>query len=85
MIGILKDLSIRIEQKFILADFFVMEMEEDFQIAMLLGIHFLAAVWAIIDVKRGKLTFEVAGEKIEFILSKLIKNYFLEILVVKLT
>lgn len=34
----------------------------------------LLLMGGIIDVKRGKLTFEVGEEKIEFILEKLFKN-----------
>ena len=47
-----------------------MDIKEDDDIPILLGRPFLSTVGAIIDVKRGKLTFEVGDEKIEFILSK---------------
>lgn len=37
------------------------------------GILFFAIVRAIIDVKKGKLTFEIGQEKVEFNLFKLTK------------
>jgi hypothetical protein len=48
----------------------VMDIKEDDEILILLGRPFLSTAGSIIDVKRGKLTFEVDDEKIEFILSK---------------
>lgn len=48
-------------------DFVIMDIDEDCQIPIILGMAFLATVGAIINVKRGKLTFEVGDEKIEFI------------------
>lgn len=72
-VGIVEDLQIRIEQLIILTDFVIMDIQEDFEISILLGRSFLATVKEIIDVKQGKLTFEVWDENIEFLLSKLIK------------
>lgn len=46
-------------------------MEEDFQVPILLGRPFLATVGAIIDVKHGKLAFNVGEEKVEFEFSNL--------------
>ncbi|XP_073222385.1 uncharacterized protein [Cicer arietinum] len=77
-VGILEDVSIKVGQLFIPADFVVLEMEEDSQVPILLGRHFLATTGAIIDVKNGKLVFNVSDEKIEFNLSNLMKNPSLE-------
>lgn len=68
-VGILEDILVRIGWLYIPIDFVVMDINEDSNILFLLGIPFLAITSAIIDVKRGKLTFEVGEEKIEFILS----------------
>lgn len=46
-----------------------MDIKENSTIPIILGRPFLAIAGEIIDVKRGKLTFEVGDEKIEFILS----------------
>jgi hypothetical protein len=50
-----------------------MDIREDSNTPILLGRPFLATVGAIIDVKRGKLTFEVGEEKVEFILTQFMK------------
>lgn len=55
-------------------DFVIMDIDEDCQMPIVLGRPFLATVGAIIDDKRGKLTFEVGEEKTKFILAKLLKN-----------
>ena len=73
-VGILEDVPLRIGQLYIPTDFVVMDITEDSSIPILLGRPFLATAGAIIDVKKGKLTFEVGDEKIEFILSKFMKN-----------
>ena len=71
-IGILEDIPVKIGQLYIPTDFVVMAIKEDEEIPILLGRPFLSTAGAIIDVKKGKLTFEVGDEKIEFILSKLL-------------
>lgn len=48
-----------------------MEMEEDSQIPILLRRPFHATTEVIIDVKSGKLAFNVGEEKIEFVFSNL--------------
>ncbi|XP_050919232.1 uncharacterized protein LOC127136752 [Lathyrus oleraceus] len=67
-VGILEDIPVRIRQIYIPTDFVVMDIKEDDEISILLGRPFLSIAGAIIDVKRGKLTFEVGDEKIESIL-----------------
>lgn len=74
LVGILKDVPIRIGRLFIHTDLVIMEMEEDSQIPIILGRPFLGTVGAIINVKHGKLTFEVGDDKIEFVMAKLMKN-----------
>lgn len=73
-VGILKDVPIRIGKLYIPTNFVIMEIEEDSQIPILLGRPFLAMIGAIVDVKRGRLTFQVWDKRIEFILSKIMKN-----------
>ncbi|XP_050914922.1 uncharacterized protein LOC127129847 [Lathyrus oleraceus] len=69
-VGILEDIPVRIRQLYIPTDFVVMDIKEDDKIPFLLGRPFLSTAGAILDVKRGKLNFEVGDEKIGFILSK---------------
>ena len=50
-----------------------MDIKEDSHIPIILGRPFLATAGAIIDVKKGKLTFEVGEEKVEFILAQFLQ------------
>ncbi len=51
--GILENIPIKVGKFFIPVDFFVLEMEEDVQILVILGRPFLATAGAIIDIKNG--------------------------------
>lgn len=72
--GVLNDVPFKIGEFYILVDFVIMDIKEDSEIPIILGSPFLAMNEAIIDVKRGKLTFQVGEEKVEFMLAKLMKN-----------
>jgi len=72
--GIIEDFPVKVGEVYIPADFVVMEMEEDNQVPILLGRPFLATTGALIDVKHGKLAFNVRKETVEFELAKLMKN-----------
>ncbi|XP_021755399.1 uncharacterized protein LOC110720654 [Chenopodium quinoa] len=65
-LGVLEDIPLRVGKFFIPCDFVVMEMEEDVNIPIILGRPFLATAGAIIDIKKGKITFEVGDEKLEY-------------------
>ena len=52
-----------------------MDIEEDTQVPLLLGIPFLATGAALIDVKKGELTLRVGEEVVDFNLNKNIKQY----------
>ena len=64
--GILEDVPIKVGEFYVPCDFMILKMEEDSQIPIILGCPFLATTGAIIDVKRGKITFKVREEKVEF-------------------
>ncbi|XP_021822418.1 uncharacterized protein LOC110763843 [Prunus avium] len=64
--GIIEDVLIRVKQFMFPADFFVLDMEEDHDIPLLLGRPFLATAGTLIDVQQGTLTLRVQGESIEF-------------------
>eukprot|EP00257_Ricinus_communis_P016231 XP_015574332.1 uncharacterized protein LOC107261208 [Ricinus communis] len=68
-LGILKDVPLRVGKFFVLCDFVVMEMEEDAKVPIILGRPFLATGGATIDMKNGKITFEVGDEKVEYSLT----------------
>lgn len=54
-----------------------MQIEEDTHTLILLGRPFLDTSEVIIHVNRENLTFKVGDDKIEFILSKIMKNPFI--------
>ena len=64
--GILEDISVKVGEFYVPCDFMILKMEVDSHIPIILGRLFLATAGAIIDVKRGKITFEVGEEKVEF-------------------
>ena len=57
--GIIEDVPVKVGEIYVPTDFVVMEIEEDNQVPILLGRPFLATAGAIIDVKHGKLEFNV--------------------------
>ncbi|XP_021727223.1 DNA damage-inducible protein 1-like [Chenopodium quinoa] len=65
-LGVLEDVPLRVGKFFIPCDFVVMEMEEDANVPIILGRPFLATAGAIIDMKNGKVTFEVGDEKLKY-------------------
>ena len=68
-VGMVENIPQQISQFYIPTGFIIMDIKKDSNIPIILGRSFLATVGVIIDVKRGKLTFEVGEEKTEFILS----------------
>jgi len=73
-VGVLEDILVMVDQYFIPGDVVILDMEEDTNVPIILGRHFLATVGALIDVKRGMLVMEVAGHKIEFDIFKIAKH-----------
>lgn len=63
-IEVLEDFPMRVGEYYVSLDFVIMGIGEDCKIPIILGRPFLSTAWAIIDVKRGKLTFELDDEKI---------------------
>ena len=64
--SILEDVLIKVGKFVFLVDFIVINMEEDKQVPLLLGIPFLATGAALIDVKKGELTLRVGDEAVQF-------------------
>ena len=51
-------------------DFFVIKMEEDTQVPLMLGRPFLETGATLIDVQKGELTLKVGDEAVQFNLNK---------------
>ena len=54
-------------------DFFVLEMEEDKEVIIILRRPFLTTGQALIDVKNGELTLGVSDEEVKFNLTKTVR------------
>ncbi|XP_021743413.1 uncharacterized protein LOC110709500 [Chenopodium quinoa] len=65
-LGILEDVPIQVGRVFVPCDFVAMEMEEDTRVPLILGRKFLNIAGVVIDMKEGRLTFNVGDEKISF-------------------
>ncbi|XP_073024266.1 uncharacterized protein [Primulina eburnea] len=72
-LGIVDDVELKIDKLKVLAEFLVLDMENSQDVHVILGRPLLAAVGAIIDVKRGKMTMEVEGQMVAVRASK--KSY----------
>ena len=57
--GVIEDVLIKIDKFIFLADFVVLDMEEDRDISIILGIPFLAIRKALIDVHKWELRLRV--------------------------
>ncbi|XP_010248092.1 PREDICTED: uncharacterized protein LOC104591019, partial [Nelumbo nucifera] len=64
--GIVEDVLVKVGNFIILADFIVLDMEEDRSMPLILGSPFLATGNALIDVQRGQLTLRINGEEVIF-------------------
>ena len=71
--GVLEDVLIKVGKFVFLVDFVIMNMEEDKQVPLLLGRHFLAAGAALIDVKNGEHTLRGGEEAVHFNLNTSLK------------
>ena len=64
--GVIEDVLVKVGKFIFLADFIVLDMEEDKEIPIILGRPFLATGRAMIDVKRGELKLRVQEEEDKF-------------------
>lgn len=55
----LEDVPVKVGNLYIKTNFIIMDIEEDSEVPIIVGKPFLCTIGAIIDVKRGRLTFEV--------------------------
>ncbi|XP_021637588.2 uncharacterized protein LOC110633336 [Hevea brasiliensis] len=74
-VGILENILIKVGKFFIHIDFVILEIEEDVQNPIILERPILATARAIIDVKNGRLTLKIGGEKeVKFNLFRVMKH-----------
>ena len=73
--GVLEDVLAKVGKIIFPMDFFVMKMEEDTQVPLLLGRPFLATGAALIDVQKGELTLRVGNEAVHFNLNRSLEHH----------
>ena len=64
--GIIKNMLVRVNSFFTLANFMVMDMEGDLGLHLILGRPFLRAARARIDIEKGEICFRVGKEVMFF-------------------
>ena len=72
--GIIEDVFIRVQKFVCLADLFILDVEEDHEIPLLLGRPLLTIAGTLKDVRQGTLTLRVQGESIEFKVFEAVKK-----------
>ena len=71
--GVLEDVLAKVDKFIFYVDFIVLDMEEDKEIPIILGRHFLATGRAMIDVQKRELTMRVNDQGIKFNVLKSMK------------
>ena len=71
--GILEDVHVKVDKFIFSVDFVVLEMEEDREVLIILGMPFLATRQALKNVKNGELTLRVGEEEVKFNLTKTVR------------
>jgi len=68
--GLLEDVLMKVGKFYFPVDFVILEMEEDFEVPLILGRPFLKTSGALVDHKEDKLTLRVGDEHVVFDLKK---------------
>src|SRR5262249_17998184 len=71
--GIIEDVLVKVDKLIFPVDFVIMEIEEDYEVPIILGRPFLATAKALIDVAEGRLTLRIQDEEVIFDMSKAMK------------
>ena len=75
--SIIKNLLVQVKNTFIVADFVVLNMEEDLGISLILVRPFLRDARAIIDVGTGKISLLIMGKNMKFMFQYKTQELFL--------
>ncbi|GKV41195.1 hypothetical protein SLEP1_g48761 [Rubroshorea leprosula] len=72
--GVVEDVLVKVDKFIFPVDFIVLDMEEDFEMPLILGRPFLATGRSLIDVQQGKLSLRIHDEEIVFNVFDAMKN-----------
>ena len=70
----IEDVLVKVDKFIFLADFIVLDMEEDKEIPIILGRPFLATGRAMIDVQRGELKLRVQEDEVKFNVFEVVRH-----------
>jgi len=72
--GVIEDVLIQVKQLVFHADFVVMDIEEDPDIPIILGCHFMSTANCMVDMGKGKIELGVEDQKVSFDLFEAMKH-----------
>ncbi|XP_010256221.1 PREDICTED: uncharacterized protein LOC104596664 [Nelumbo nucifera] len=72
--GVVEDVLVKVDKFILHVDFIVLDMEEDYDMPLILGRHFLATGRVLIDVQQGKLSLIINDEEVIFNVFKAMKH-----------
>ena len=65
VVGVLQDVPIKVGDLYVLVDFVILEMEKDMHTTIILRRSFLTTAGCRIDVKNGKLSFDMGDDHLK--------------------
>ena len=71
---VIEDILVKVDKFIFLADFIVLDMEEDKEIPIILGRPFLATSRTMIDVQKGELKLRVQDDEVTFNVFKSLRH-----------
>ncbi|XP_073133836.1 uncharacterized protein [Henckelia pumila] len=64
--GVVENVLVKVDKQIFPVDFVVLDMDEDYEVHMILGRPFLATSRALIDVEKGELVLRINDEQVVF-------------------
>ena len=72
--GVIEDVLVKVDKLIFLADFIVLDMEEDKEIPIILGRPFLSTGRAMIDMQMGELKLRVQDDEVKFNVFEVVRH-----------
>ena len=72
--GVKEDILVKVDKFIFLANFIVLDMEEDNEMPIIFGKPFLATGRAMIDVQRGELKLRVHDDEVKFNVFEVVRH-----------
>ncbi|XP_073121144.1 uncharacterized protein [Henckelia pumila] len=72
--GVVENVLVKVEKLIFHVDFVVLDIDEDFEVPMILGRPFLATSRALIDIEKGELVLRMNDKQVVFNMLKSVRN-----------